>query len=534
MQSLLLRKRNVFKQVALPSLLINLLSLAVPLTVLQIYDRILPNQSYGTATLLIAGATVAVLIDAFLRFVRSWILAASASNTEKTIFSQLVSALANAKPTQLQHLKTGVIQDGLGSIGKVKELYSGGTISGLIDLPFALLFLALVAYVGGELVFVPIIVWFLTFAVVWISSLKTKALSQNAADKDQQRTTFLSLMTDTVQGIKRQAVESRIYAQFKRLNQARYLTKTNEEQQNTFAQECIQMASLGTSVILVIVGSLWVLDGELTTGGLAACSILSGRAVAPLSAIVGLRVKLAAMHSAQQTINAIQTLEKQASTENTINDIDSISLTDLTCTRFTQQYQLSGEISSGDIVLLSNNEQWVSSHLLSVLAGVDQAKAGTVLINKEQTQLATLSTYCAYLNCCGQLVEGSLLDNLCSFDANNSERVAQYSQSTGLDRIITRLPEGLESKVGQSSHSTLSQGGIKLLNIVARLAQGKPILLLDMPDSDLDIDSINKLELTLRNEAEQGRIIIMASHHPQLQSLATKLIKIQNIASEVA
>ncbi|MBF4437158.1 ABC transporter, partial [Vibrio anguillarum] len=85
-----MKNKGVVGKVLLPSLLINLLSLAVPLTVLQIYDRILPNQSYGTATLLLAGATLAVAMEALIRFVRTWLLSAAASNTEKATSQTLV------------------------------------------------------------------------------------------------------------------------------------------------------------------------------------------------------------------------------------------------------------------------------------------------------------------------------------------------------------------------------------------------------------------------------------------------------------
>ena len=93
MRSLEVKKSPLFTRVLLPSLLINILSLAVPLTVLQIYDRILPNQSYGTATLLISGAFLAVVMEAFLRFVRAWLLAAAASNTEQTTYKTLLQKL---------------------------------------------------------------------------------------------------------------------------------------------------------------------------------------------------------------------------------------------------------------------------------------------------------------------------------------------------------------------------------------------------------------------------------------------------------
>ncbi|NOI25259.1 hypothetical protein [Vibrio mediterranei] len=132
------------KKVLLPSVLINILSLAVPLTVLQIYDRIIPNQSYGTATLLLAGATIAVLLDALLRYIRSRVLAAESSMLEQQRYAETVRALATSPIKEIKQLKVGGVQNGLEAIAKIKDLYSGGLLSGLIDIPFALLFLFLV------------------------------------------------------------------------------------------------------------------------------------------------------------------------------------------------------------------------------------------------------------------------------------------------------------------------------------------------------------------------------------------------------
>ena len=138
------QNKGVVRKVLLPSLLINLLSLAVPLTVLQIYDRILPNQSYGTATLLLAGATLAVGMGSTHTFVRTWLLSAAASNTEKATYQTLVERVTTASSSHLRKLGVGGVEEGLGSVSKVKDWYSGGIISGFIDLPFALIFLGLV------------------------------------------------------------------------------------------------------------------------------------------------------------------------------------------------------------------------------------------------------------------------------------------------------------------------------------------------------------------------------------------------------
>ncbi|MCK6263724.1 ABC transporter ATP-binding protein [Vibrio sp. ZSDE26] len=525
------KNTKVVGRVLLPSLLINLLSLAVPLTVLQIYDRILPNQSYGTATLLLAGAALAVGMEALIRFVRSWLLAAAASNTEKATFEGIITRLSSASPLDILRLGLGGVEQGLSAIPKLKEWYSGGVIAGFIDLPFALIFLSLVAYIGGELVFIPVAVWLLTLSIVWVSSFRVKQLSEEASLAEQQRKAFLILMAQTIQGIKRQAIESRIFSQFKRLNHSRSLSKASEETQNAFAQECIQLAALATSVALVVVGSLWVLDGELTTGGLAACSILSGRAVAPLSALVGVRIKLNSIHSAQQAINELEQIE--SNTVPIIKEsqvlVNQIQFRSINIDRFGIGYTLDLTAAQGDCIILDSEDRHINSHMLSCLSGVDVWRSGSAYIdtsNVSSREVSELSRHTAYCSVKAQLIAGTLLDNMCGFNPSCSERANHYAQQLGLHDQIMRLPDGLETKVGQTSTSLLSMGNTKLLNIITQLSNSKPILFLDRPDASLDLDALEKLAHVLQQEKSRGRLIIMVTYHPALRALASKVVSI--------
>ncbi|NOH78644.1 ATP-binding cassette domain-containing protein [Vibrio sp. RE86] len=526
--------KDVIGRVMVPSILINLLSLAVPLTVLQIYDRILPNQSYGTATLLLVGAGTAVLLEALIRYIRSWLLSAAASNTEKTTFDQLVSSVTNSQPYALRELGASGVDNGLASISKVREWYSGGIVAGFIDLPFALLFLALVYYIGDSLVMVPIAVWGLASTIVWLASIKSIRLGEMASEKEQERKGFMLLLGQTLQGIKRQAVESRLFSQFKRTNDARSLSKSSEEQQNAFALEFIQLASLMTSVVIVITGSLWVLDGDLTTGGLAACSILSGRAVAPLSALIGMRVKLNTIHTANQAISQIQQLPQVPPVSNAIQDVTSLQVQNLTIERYGSQYMSSFEIKRGDIVHLASDERHLDSFMASAIAGVDEVQSGEVLINDTTLPIETLSAMSSYVGAKGQLVSGSLLDNLCGFDPERTEKAQDYARKLGLGTKLSQLSEGLETKVGHSPSSPLSMGNIKLLNIATQLASSSSIVVLDKPDASLDLDGLNALSQVLKQEQAQGRMIVLVSHYPGFIALATKKVAVDEIARGVS
>ncbi|WP_373953851.1 ABC transporter transmembrane domain-containing protein [Vibrio pomeroyi] len=524
------KNKGVVRKVLLPSLLINLLSLAVPLTVLQIYDRILPNQSYGTATLLLAGATLAVAMEALIRFVRTWLLSAAASNTEKATYQTLVERVTNASSGHLRHLGVGGVEEGLGSVSKVKDWYSGGVIAGFIDLPFALIFLGLVAYIGGELVAIPLAVWLITLGIVWLSSIRVKSLSEEASQDEQERKAFLILLSQTIQGIKRQAVESRIFNQFKSLNNIRSQSKAKEEEQNAFAQECIQLAALATSVLLVITGSLWVLDGQLTTGGLAACSILSGRAVAPLSALVGVRIKLNSIHSANQAIEKLGdlSLSESAGSELNFSDFEALEIKQATVERYGELASADVTLNKGELVLLVSEDRHINSHLLSSIAGIDDLAAGECFINGEAVSIASVAQATAYCGVKGQLVSGTILDNLCGFDPERTQSANDYAVRLGLTKEITRLPDGLETQIGHTSASLLSMGNIKMLNIAAQLASSKPIIMLERPDSSLDLNALGNLVKVLEEEVLAGRTILMVSYHAKLRELASRTITVEN------
>ncbi|MGR5194401.1 ABC transporter transmembrane domain-containing protein [Vibrio rotiferianus] len=536
-----MKNKEVVGKVLLPSLLINLLSLAVPLTVLQIYDRILPNQSYGTATLLLAGATLAVAMEALIRFVRTWLLSAAASNTEKATYQTLVERVTTASSDHIRHLGVGGIEEGLGSVSKVKDWYSGGMIAGFVDLPFALIFLSLVAYIGGELVVIPLVVWLITLGIVWLSSIRVKILSEDASQDEQERKAFLILLSQTIQGIKRQAVESRIFNQFKLLNNVRSLSKAREEEQNAFAQECIQLAALATSVLLVIVGSLWVLDGQLTTGGLAACSILSGRAVAPLSALVGVRIKLNSIHSANQAIEKLSgwspsdaSVSKPSQATSigleTMADFETLQIKQATIERYGERAHADVTLNRGELVLLESEDRHTNSHLLSSIAGIDDLATGECFINGDAVSIASVANVTAYCGVKGQLVSGTILDNLCGFDPEKTQSANGYARRLGLTQEITRLPDGLETKIGHTSASLLSMGNVKMLNIATQLASDKPVIMLERPDSSLDLNALGNLVRVLEEEVLAGRTILMVSYHSKLRELASRTITVESLA----
>ncbi len=518
------------------SLLINILSLAIPLVVLQIYDRILPNQSYGTATLLIVGASIAIVLDAFLRFVRSWILAAASINTEKSMYSYILHQLTELPSKQLLSLKPGNLQEGLKGISSIKEFYSGGLLSGLIDVPFVLIFLSLVAYVGGGLVFIPIIVWVAAALFVWLFSNKSYQHAKTAAGNEIVRMNFLVVVFSMLEGVKKQAAESRTFQYFKQLNQNRWLSVAESERNTAIAQECIQIAALGTSVVMVIIGSLSVLSGELTTGGLAACSILSGRAVAPMSALVGLRLKYSSFQVANNSVKDLfkNIASQEARRTEKLPHFESLTTDKYHIERFGSCYQLDFCANQGEIIALKGGDTDLLSQVVINLSGLDAKADGQLLWNstisvgdyydfRNQTALVTSRPI---------LVSGSLLDNLTGFNVDRVEDVQPLIEALGLNNVIADLPNGLETKVGSQLGDQLSQGAIKLVSLVCQLAKPVPLLFLDKSEIGVDIESVTRLATVLSLLSKNGKTIILNTDHPSFTKLAQKRAELMPLQGE--
>ncbi|GAD79881.1 ABC transporter transmembrane domain-containing protein [Vibrio ezurae] len=528
-------KRTTILRVLPSSLLINLLSLVIPLVILQIYDRILPNQSYGTAFLLLGGSAIAIMLDAFLRYVRTWMLGAAAVNTEHSTYRIIIEHLNNATSAQMKHLKPGVLQESLKGISLIKDFYSGGFISGLIDVPFAIIFLGLIYYVGGNLVFIPVVVWAITFAFVWIFTQKSAAYSKEAVYSEQSRMNFLMLVFAFFGGVKKHALESKAYRYFRHLNEKRYLSIAESERKVAIAQELIQIAAMGTSVAVVLIGSLSVLAGDLTSGGLAACSILSGRAVAPLSALMGLRLRYSSFLVANESVSdLLNELDRPTDDHVELNDFEQLSVKDVVFNRFNEQIGYSFQLTKGEAIILHHEDDDLCSNAVTVFAGLEPTVSGDFLWNETPFLNDQLSWRhkVSFVPMNPQLISGSLIDNICGFNNERLEEANLLVGALGLNRVISDLSEGMETKVGFNIGSKLSRGGIKLVALVAQLAQNTPIVVLDQPEKDLDIESLNRLSDIIKYYISQGRCFVMNTESDPLIQLASQQVQLHTLEAQ--
>ena len=302
MQAFQLSSRNTLISLILGSLVINLLSLAFPLAMLQAYDRVIPNRSLETLVVLIVVVFVALFIEAGLRVARSYISAWVDSKYEHNLACRAFNRLMDAPLDIYEKGNSGAYLEHLNSLNHIRSFYASQALSALLDAPFIFIFIIVIAYISGWLALVPLIILVgLIFYMVFLSK-NIEALQSNSRENEDQETSFLINILSHIHTVKSIGMEAPILRNYERLESNRSVLNyyMNAEEANSILVKLI--GSQSTMVLLVTVGSLLVLSNNLTVGGLVACSLLAGRCIQPLNHILAAWVKMGAVKAARSQV----------------------------------------------------------------------------------------------------------------------------------------------------------------------------------------------------------------------------------------
>lgn len=529
-----LKNNHSFTELLLSSIFINLLSMALPFSMLQIYDRILPNEAYGTANVLLIGVSIAIVLELLLRYARSWFLASSAVNYEYSVTSKLVKRLLKSDFRYLESLGPGRILSGIKNVAVVRDLYSGQAAVAMMDVPFILLFLFLIFYIGGWIVLVPILVWMIAGVWVWVISQKLLDATKELAISDSERTRILVLVLSGLTTVKALAIEARMTHRFKEFNFTQFKLQTNVDLLSSRLNEIVQGASLATTLTIVMIGCLSVLEGSLTTGGLAACSILAGRAVAPLSSIGSLRAKFSSVKVVNQDIENLL----NAPLERFTGEVTYQTKIPLGPIEFEQVSiakngaKLSGvtvEIPPNSITTITSNPMSYASLFLGSLGAFFPVEQGVVKIAGiplEQHDDFEFRQSVCYVSPWGSLFHGTVIENMTMFHPENEAYAIELSEKLGLSETVSKLPYGFQTIIGTTQGQILNKGALKLVSLIRALSQHPSILLLDEPMVSLDADSQSKL-LNLLNDKRSQMTIIVASYFNDMSAISDLKLHIE-------
>ena len=499
----------------LASVFINILALAMPLTLLQVYDRIIPNSAEGTLIMLIIGVGSALLLEAGLRQGRSYVSGWMGARFEHLAGVAAVERLLNVSIIDYERQGSGVHLERFNSLGPLKEFYAGQAILALCDLPFAVLFLGTMYYLAGHLVVIPIVLIIVFALMALYVGTKLKNALESRMMADDRRYSFIIEVLGGVHTVKGLAMEEQMIRRYERL------------------QETCATADYNVALHSASASSTGALFSQLVLFGVV------GRSMQPLQKAVGIWTRFQSIQLSLDRVRQLFELEeeKPAGLPDLPPVRGELRLEGLT---FSYGKNKDGEemqamfddvdltIASGETVGITGSGSSGKTTLLYLMMGVLPTTAGRVTIDGMDLMdydPSSIRRQIAYLPQEGVLFNGTILENVTMFRDEKIDDALDVSRLLGLDSVVAHMPHGYDTTVGDGAGDKLPKG-IKQRIAIARALVDKPRVLL-FDEANAAMDSAG--DSTLRNLLERlkGRVtLVLVTPRPSMLNLADRIFDI--------
>jgi ATP-binding cassette, subfamily C, bacterial LapB len=527
----------------LASTFINVLALALPLTLLQVYDRIIPNDGRETLSLMIIGVGVALALEAILKLGRSYVSGWMAARFDHLGGCNAMERLLHAPIVDYERQGAGVHLERMNALGTLKEFYAGQAVLAICDLPFAVIYLGAIYYLAGSLVLVPIVL--IGFFILSASTVgkKLKGSLESRMHADDRRYNFIIEVLGGVHTIKGLAMEEQMLRRYERLQETCAGAERKVALNSASAVGIGAMFSQLTMFAVVGFGSTFVVDGVLTVGGLAACTMLAGRSMQPMQKAVGIWTRFQSVSLARDRLRELFRMKTEPA--GTIAEIsDMQGELDLQGIWFNFGKNRDGEdlppvfedlsltVRAGSTVGIRGDNASGKTSLLQLMNGLLLPIRGTVQVDGvdiSEYDPTMIRREIAYLPQEGVLFNGTLLENLTMYRPELSETAYDMARLLGLDHVVAHMPFGYDTPVGDGAGDTMPRG-IKQRIAIARALVDKPRVLL-FDEANTAMDSAGDAMLKELLARLRGRItLVLVTPRPSLLELADEVFEISDHA----
>ena len=521
--------RRALPSLALSSFTSNLLALALPLAILQLFDRVIVNRSFETLILLLAGVIVALTLEEILRLLNARVTGWLGARYEHAQTSSALDKVLHAPLGLLQRDEPGVHVDRLLSTAKVSSFYSGQALLVLFDLPFILLFLGVIWFIGGPLIVVPVTLLLLFTLIALIAGRRLRVQHQQRRAMDDRRHNFLNETLRSLFSVKMLGMERLMQRRYERLQEG----NVNHGAEVTYGSA--KASSLGqffTQIMIISIisfGGFVVFAGNMTPGGLAACMMLSVRALQPLRRSLAVWLRYQSFVDAQQRLDEVMNLPAESTAKRPpLPPVrQSITLQDVALVRAPQGKDhifqgLNLHVPAGACIAVRGASGSGKSALLSLINGITKPDAGTVLVDGRplaEFDPESAAREIALLPQQGSLVAGTLMENMTLFNPALEGAALKLSQRLGLDRAVAGMKLGYDTLVEDSNALSLPVGVSQRVAVIRALIHDPSVILFDESNIALDLQGDRHLRDMLAEE-KRRRTIILVTHRPSLLSLA--------------
>ncbi|MGE0754957.1 MAG: peptidase domain-containing ABC transporter, partial [Alphaproteobacteria bacterium] len=516
------------------SITINLLSLALPLVTLQVYDRVLAYQNISTLRVLMIGAFVFILLELSMRIARSYLTGRTAMQYEYNTSCTAMRRVLYAKDQQASRNVSEFMQD-FAAIGKTRDFHGGQALSTLLDLPFIMVFIGLIAYLAGWLVLVPIFLLFLFTLLVWLMGDKLKQSLLDREANDDKRFGFIIESLLGIHTIKSMSLEALMQRRYEGFQERTALINYHVSERGGAVTITGQLFSQLMLVCVVTAGAPMVIYGIITTGTLIACMLLSGRIMQPVQRTLQLWTRFQDYRVSESRVNNLFSLTQQETLKATgeLRNNGDISCSNVSYGFDPQQAMLlqdiSLELKTGDTIAISGSHSSGKTTLLKLMAGIHAPLRGRVLVNGVDAcalPSRELVKHVGYIPTEGVIYRGTIMENLTGMDAHKRGKALEIASLMGIDTAVARLARGYDTRL-EGGNVDVIPPGLRQRIAIGRVLLEKPrILLFDNADRALDHDGYNHM-FELLGKLKGRTTIVLVSDDKNIQQLADRVYTIR-------
>jgi len=530
--------KKLYIDVILASILINIFVLASPLFTMNVYDRVIPNNAIETLWVFAIGVIFVYIIDASLKFIRSYFLELAAKKSDIIISSLLFNKILNIKQVDTPN-STGIFANHIKGFDLIRNFLTSATLSLLIDLPFSILFLIVIWYIGGSIVLIPIlIILFILLFTLMINPYLQKSIEKTHIVHSKKN----SLLIETISNLE-------LFKSFGKTQWLRYeWNKTN----NDLASQSLKSRMLASGnttliglfiqlniVLVVIYGVYQINDSLLSMGGLIGVIILASRVIAPMGQIAALISSYNDAYIAYKNLDEIIKKDDEDIQNKQYIKIENDFDVDIefknVCFKYDNESDyiledISFKINKGEKVAIIGKIGSGKTTILKLILKIYEVSSGTILFNGidiNQINPNSIRKSVGFVSQDYSLFSGTLRDNLSIKDSSISdETLLKCASIANIDSFIKNSNQGLDLKIYENG-SNLSGGQRQCISIAREFVQNPSLMLLDEPSSALDQNSEDKLLANFQDEF-QNKTAIIVTQKMNLLSLASRIIVIQN------
>ena len=503
---------GIYKDVLYASLLINIFVLASPLFTMNVYDRVVPNNAIETLWVFAIGVSIVYFIDTFLKFTRTYLLESAAKKSDIIMSSIIFEKVLNLKMAY-HPASVGSFSSNLKDFDSIRSFLTNATMAAIIDLPFAIIFIIVIWYIGGLIALIPLATMALILAYAFFIKNPLRKSIESTHEASAKKNSILIETLNNIETLKTLGT----------LNQVQYKwEESTGEIADRSLKSRLMSASIPTitqlliqlnTVATIIYGVYLIQEFELSMGGLIAIIILTSRTLAPMGQVAALLTNYEDTKTSYETLNDIisQPCERPSGKKFVQRPQFSghIEFVDVTFsypnTDVTAIKNLSFEIQPGENVAIIGRIGSGKSTIQKLLLGLYEPDSGQILIDGidiKQIDPADLRKSMGYVSQDVMLFRGTVKDNI-TYRATHAsdEEMIRASQISGTSEFVKKHPKGYEMPVGERGQG-LSGGQRQSIGIARAFLLDAPIMLMDEPSNAMDQITearlLNNLDINLK------------------------------------